>query len=332
MKILVIGSHGFIGSHLVCNLLERKHDVFGIDNLNIYSLKDVNFYFENLKLRRELLLNKLEKFEKFDSQIFINLEKIINSFRPEVVINLGGNSVADSCKKNTDDAVKSIYDMNANILEILKNYNNIKYIYISSSMTYGNFDQDLVNENSNQNPIDPYGAIKLGGEHLVKSFNHQFGLKYLIIRPSAVYGPMDANMRVSGIFLYNAFSGKPLKVMDVKERLDFTYIKDLVDGLTLAIEKNKIINETFNMTTGNSRTISEFAHILHQINPKIIIDLKANQEDQMPGLKRPKRGTLDITKARKLLDYNPKYSLEDGINEYYKFFEEYLKKYFNEKN
>lgn len=331
MKVLVIGSHGFIGSHLVHNLIENGHEVFGIDNLNIYSLKHADFYFENLRLRREMLLKKLLNFEKFDSQVYFSLDKIINSFSPNVVINLGGNSVADSCKKNTYDAVSSIYSMNANVLEVLKKYNNIKYIYVSSSMIYGNFETDFVNEGASQNPIDPYGSIKLGGEYLVKSFHYQFDLPYIIIRPSAVYGPMDSNMRVSGIFLYNSFSNKPLKVMDVNERLDFTYVKDLVNGLTLCIENTNVVNETFNLTAGNSRTIKDFANILHQINPKLQVVLNSNSDEQMPGLKRPKRGTLDISKAKNILNYLPKYSLEEGIKEYYQFFSEHLNKYFNEK-
>ena len=333
MKILVLGSHGFIGSRLVFNLISKGHTVFGIDNLNIYvSNYNLKFYFENLELRRKLFLNSLSLFEKFDYQEYIKLNSIINNFKPDVIINLGGNSVADNCKQNTEDAVKSIYLSNSNILEIIKNYSHIKYIFLSSSMVYGDFIKDNVDEESACKPIDPYGSIKLGAELLIKSFSYQFGTKFLIIRPSAVYGPTDANMRVSGIFFYNAFDNKPLKVMNNEEKLDFTYVQDLVDGLVLAIENQTVVNQTFNITAGRSRSIRDFAEILKNINKKINIIYNSNKVEYMPNLKRPIRGTLDISKARKLLNFNPKYSLEDGIKEYYDFYIQYLKNFFYEKN
>jgi UDP-glucuronate 4-epimerase len=121
MKVLVIGSHGFIGSRLVSNLIEKGHEVFGIDNLEIYSTKHIDFYFKNFDLRKKFFLKKLQYFEKFDCQNYIFLEKIVGTFKPDVVINLGGNSVADKCKENTYDSVRSIYNVNANILEVLKN-------------------------------------------------------------------------------------------------------------------------------------------------------------------------------------------------------------------
>ena len=114
MKVLVIGSHGFIGSRLVSNLIEKGHEVFGIDNLEIYSTKHIDFYFKNFDLRKKFFLKKLQYFEKFDCQNYIFLEKIVGTFKPDVVINLGGNSVADKCKENTYDSVRSIYNVNAN--------------------------------------------------------------------------------------------------------------------------------------------------------------------------------------------------------------------------
>lgn len=332
MKVLVIGSHGFIGSRLVSNLIEKGHEVFGIDNLEIYSTKHIDFYFKNLDLRKKFFLKKLQYFEKFDCKNYIFLKKIVGTFKPDVVINLGGNSVADKCKENTYDSVMSIYNVNANILEVLKNIKNVKYIFISSSMVYGNFENSEVEEESNKNPIEPYGSLKLGAEYLLKSFSYQFGLSYLIVRPSAVYGPTDANMRVSGIFLYNSFLEKTLEVKNINEKLDFTYVQDLVDGLILAIENKDVINETFNMTYGKSRTIKDFAETLKNINPKINILLNSNNDQLMPGLKRPVRGTLDISKAKKMLGYDPQYPLERGIREYYDFFRINLKNYFSDKS
>ena len=105
-----------------------------------------------------------------------------------------------------------------------------------------------------------------------------FNLPYVIVRPSAVYGPTDANMRVSGIFIYNSFINKPLKVMDKQERLDFTYVDDLANGIN-NIVSNDVTNEIFNLTTVNSKTIYEFASIIKSIKKNVIIESNAGKSN-----------------------------------------------------
>ena len=159
---------------------------------------------------------------------------------PASWINLGGTPVADVCKVNIDEAVSSIYLLNCNILQALKEYDALdRYVYASSSMAYGDFPSEPPDEDSPKRPKDPYGAIKLGGEALVESFHRQFDLPFVIIRPSAVYGPLDSNMRVTGIFMLNAHLGKPLRVNNRSEQLDFTYVEDTADGIVRARPKKR---------------------------------------------------------------------------------------------
>ena len=130
------------------------------------------------------------------------------------------------------------------------------FIFLSSSMIYGNFKKGFVNENFKCNPIGIYGNLKLSAEYLIKSFNQVFKLNYTIIRPSALYGDRCISRRVGQVFIENALTGKPLKISgSLKEKLDFTHIDDLINGIKLSIKNKKSRNQTFNITYGKAKTL-----------------------------------------------------------------------------
>jgi len=117
-------------------------------------------------------------------------------------------------------------------------------IYMSSSMVYGDFNSKEVDEDFHCKPIGIYGTLKYSGELLIKSYNQVFDLPYTIIRPSALYGERCVSRRVGQIFIENAINDQEIKIGgDGEEKLDFTYIKDLCDGVQLAIAKKEAINE-----------------------------------------------------------------------------------------
>ena len=147
-------------------------------------------------------------------------------------------------------------------------------------------------------------------------FSKQYGIKYTIIRPSAVYGPTDVNRRVTQIFIENALKGKPLVLHNGgTSKLDFSYVEDVAEGFVLALKSSKAENETFNITMGEGRSLKELANIIKSNIPLAKIEYKEAPKEE----KRPERGALDIAKARKLLGYTPKYSLEEGMKKYIDF-------------
>lgn len=313
---LVIGSHGFIGGYVCQRLLEAEWQVIGIDNINVYKPREYRLFIRHYDLRQQQQIGNITEFYRMDASQGTEFGRVIARHRPSVVINLGGTSVADVCKQNIDEAVSSIYLLNANVLQALKENPVVeRYVYVSSSMVYGDFACDRPDEDAPTRPKDPYGAIKLGGELLVQSFHRQFDLPYAIVRPSAVYGPLDSNMRVTGIFMRNAHLGKPLRVNDPREQLDFTYVEDAADGIVLAATRHEALNETFNITRGEGRTIAELAEEVRLHFAAVSIQHGGDAE-HMEGLVRPIRGALSIDKARRLLGYCPKYSLADGIRRY----------------
>lgn len=317
MKVIVVGSHGFIGGYLCQKFIQNGWEVVGLDGVNMYKPEQYELFLKHYELRNKRQLPGLSGFYRLDcAQNGAEVARIVRNFKPDVVVNLAGTSVADICKKNTEEAVHSIYQLNANILEALKDYEPVKrYIFSSSSMIYGDFTVESPDEESPKNPKDPYGAIKLGAELLIQSFNRQFNLPYVIIRPSAVYGPLDSNMRVTGIFLTNAHKGKALRINDPNEKLDFTYVEDTAEGFYLAATQEASLNQVFNITRGEGRTILDLARCIQKHYPDVEI-IENMGDEHMGGLVRPMRGGLCIDKARNLLGYDPKYSLEEGVDKY----------------
>ena len=239
-----------------------------------------------------------------------------------MIIHLAALPIANVSDKYPEEAKRNILEGTIILLDVLRevSFDFDRVIYTSSSMVYGDFLRDengeIIPAKEDQicNPIDLYGAMKLSGEYITRAYARRFGFPYTIIRPSAVYGPTDCNRRVTEIFLMNALKGEGLRLDNGGlHQLDFTYVKDLAKGFVLAANSDQAVNQTFNMTRGEGRKIRELAEIIADLIPGT--EMYIEEVD----VYRPNRGALDITKARKLLGYNPEYSLEEGMKEYLEF-------------
>ncbi len=169
---------------------------------------------------------------------------------------------------------------------------------------------------------NPYTASKVFGEELVKAYNHSYGIEYVIVRPSTVYGPFnDHTRRLVDIFIMNALEGKPLEIYgDEEKTLDFTYVEDFVEGFLLAMEQK---NEEFDISYGEPVKIVDVA--------KHIIELNGGKGEYIhlsPEIAQPQRVYIDISKIKKL-GFNPKVHVKEGIKrtfEWYKQNYEIIKK------
>ena len=305
-KILIIGGAGFIGHNLALKLSEKNYQVEIIDGLNVNNLHSLNettnkdnifLYKAITENRLKLIKEKNIKFSLLDARNYIELSQNISKSSPDVIVHLAAVSHANKSNKNPHNT----FDHSLRTLENALDSSRSKkthFIYFSSSMIYGNFDGRNVSEEDKPNPIGIYGTLKLCGELIVKSYNQIFDLPYTIIRPSALYGERCISRRVGQIFIENAITKKPIIINGSgKEKLDFTYINDLINGVILSIENKKALNQTFNITYGNSREIHTLIEILKKYFNKLEVD-NVEKEEFMP-----ERGTLDITKAKKLLGY-----------------------------
>ena len=315
-KIFVTGGAGFVGSFVTKQLLKQGDKVVIHDAFLNYISPFKSNYQKLLKLRFEDEIDKVEII-RGDIRHREELLKILKKIKPEKIVHLAALPIAPVANKLFDDAMSINRDGTMNVLECARQIPTVNhFIYASSSMVYGDFRYTPADENHPTNPNDVYGGTKLSGEILTRVYHKQYGINYNIIRLSSVYGPTDVNRRVSQIFIENALKGKPLVLHDGGEsKLDFTYVEDVAQGFVLALKKDKALNEVFNITRGEARSLKEFAEILKTLIPNIKVETKELSKKE----KRPERGTLDISKARKLLGYNPKYSLEDGLKKYVEF-------------
>lgn len=319
-RIVLIGGAGFIGHNLALKLSELGAETTVIDGLQVnnigYYMSDyqenvnANRYLAFINERLHLLRKANINIKIFDVRDYHATSRTINHIKPDVVIHLA--AIAHANRSNKDPFSTFDHSMRTleNVLDSIR-ANGTHIIYFSSSMVYGNFDNEVVSEDRACSPMGIYGALKYGSEKLVIGYNQVFDLPFTIIRPSALYGERCVSRRVGQAFIENAIEGYDLTVNgDGTESLDFTYIDDLVQGVILCIIKKESINQVINITYGNSRPINELAEIVMSKFPNIRI--KYNKRDNL----MPERGTLNIEKAKKLLGYSPQFSIEEGFVKY----------------
>ena len=321
MKItLITGGLGFIGSNLCELLLKKKYTskCILLDNFGGYMNPIKDNYVDFRKQRFPSLKNII--IERCDTSNYKALSSIISKYRPNYIYHTAALPLAKVSNLNNEEAKISSVDSTVNIIDAInliknsnKNFKFSRFIYFSSSMVYGDFKTSTVNEESKKNPKDAYGIMKLAGEIVTEGLCKLHNIPYTIIRPSAVYGPKDMNRRVSQIFIENAFEKKKIYIQGKNEKLDFTYIKDLASGSILAARSKKGINQIFNITCGKGQTLLSYVMYLKKKFPKLEYVIQDRDKS------KPSRGTLSINKAKKFLGYKAKYSLKDGIDEYYNF-------------
>ena len=325
-KVLIVGGAGFIGHNLAIYLKKKKFNILTVDSLKINNLEHVKKNIKN-KNQKKLYTNFINDRLKFlkknkiplkicDATNKSKISKIFKNFKPKVVIHLAAVSHDSRSNTNPEAAFQNSHRTLFNSLESAKEIKNLHFIYFSSSMVYGNFKKKTAHEEDECNPIGIYGALKLSSELLVKSYSNVFGNKYTIVRPSALYGERCISNRVIQIFLENAFQKKEIFISgNGKEKLDFTYIEDLCDGV-LKIIKNqkKSTNQIFNLTFGSARSINDLRKLIKEkFKNQIFMSVSRNKLMAI-------RGTLSINKAKRMLNYNPKFDIKKGFEKYYQWY------------
>jgi nucleoside-diphosphate-sugar epimerase len=330
-KILIIGGAGFIGHNLALKLKSLKAKVIIVDGLEVNNLESLKKNINNLphpklsmriiKERIRLIKKNKIPLKKIDARNYKKLSHIFNQFKPNVVVHLAAVSHANRSNKDPH----STFDHSLRTLEnALDNSRNKvdHFIFLSSSMVYGNFKKKSVNENDTCNPLGIYAALKFSAEKIIKAYNQVFNLPYTIIRPSALYGERCISRRVGQIFIENCLNRKKIYIEgDGKEKLDFTYIQDLLQGIVKIINNKKSLNNIFNITYGNAQPINKLIEILSKDFPDLKVEY--SKRDKL----MPKRGTLSTLKAKNKIQYNPQWPLSKGYKEYINWYKNlYYKK------
>ena len=312
MNILVAGGLGLIGHHVVDKLEKLGHLVSVVDNKTNYGIIPQDEIDYLMGERLKVIYKNGVFIYNDDITNAKRLDYILNTEQPEIVIHMASFPRQKVVNANPAFGSRVMSEGLLNLLEASKNYDVRKFIYISSSMVYGDF-KDQVTEDAICKPQGQYGIMKLAGEWLVKDYTRRDNLVHTIIRPSAVYGPLDVEDRVISKFLLTAMRGQALKVNGANETLDFTFVEDAAEGIVSAALSDNTENKTYNITKSHSRTLLEAANLAVKIVGKGTVEVRDRDLDF------PSRGALNIDAARRDFGFDPKVDVEEGFEKYYEW-------------
>jgi UDP-glucuronate 4-epimerase len=307
MKILVTGGAGFIGSHVCDRLLESGYSVVCVDDLNEYY---------NPKIKRnnikQNLKNKNFSFLKADISKQKELEKIFEKNKIEKVIHLAARAGVRASIENPEIYVRTNIIGTVNLLELCRKHNVKSFIFGSSSSVYGNNKKVPFSESDNtDNIISPYASTKRAAEFFCKQYSEMYGINIICLRFFTVYGPRGRPDMAPLIFTKAIDSGKIIKMYgNGKTKRDYTFVSDIVEGIISALnyEYKKARFEIINLGDSKTTELIDFISMIEKhLGKKAIIEKNPKQKGDVDIT------YADISKAKKLLNYNPKVPVEQGL-------------------
>ena len=313
MKYLVTGGAGFIGHNVVRFLEDMGHECVVVDTFTNYGFVPQSEMAYLSQARQRRIKSEIYKVD-IRNQALINGLVVNNDI--DCIIHLASYPRQKVVEQNPILAADVMSVGLINLLEVARLHCK-KFVYISSSMVYGDFEADVA-EDASCNPIGQYGIMKYMGEKLVEDYSRRGCFAHAIIRPSAVYGEWDVEDRVVSKFMTKAMRGETLKVNGPDEVLDFTYVEDTAMGIVLAATKDQGNGNVYNITRSEERqwTLKDAAELAVKIAGKGTLEIAPRD------LSFPKRGRLDISRAQKDLGYVPTVNVEEGFQRYYNWYEQ----------
>ncbi len=314
-KILITGGAGFIGSHLVDLLLgESQWQVTVVDDFNDFyepSIKKANI--------RAHQQNPLFRLAEADIRDRSQLQRIFEETSFDAIVHLAARAGVRPSLTQPQLYVETNINGTMNLLELARENGIRQFVFGSSSSVYGvNEKVPFSEDDPIFNPISPYAATKAAGELLCHTYSHLYGLRCICLRFFTVYGARQRPDLAIHKFARLITEGKPIPVFgDGTTRRDYTFIDDIIAGVRAAIDYDKTDYEVINL--GESRTVElrELISLLeNELDQAAVIDRQPLQPGDVP------QTYADISKARRLLGYNPQTQIEEGIRKFVEWFRE----------
>jgi nucleoside-diphosphate-sugar epimerase len=308
--ILVTGGLGLIGHNVVARLESLGHSVVITDtqtNYGIVPQEELDYLMA--ERRKKIVTDRIFRIDIADHD---GIDWLVVKHQLDTIIHMASFPRQKVVNANPQLGSRSMSEGLLNLLEASKKHQVRKFLYISSSMVYGDFTDD-VSETTECRPQGQYGIMKLAGEWLVRDYTRSSGIAHTIIRPSAVYGPLDVEDRVIAKFMLTAMRGGTLNVNGAGETLDFTYVDDVADGIVAAALSSNTNNKTYNITKSHSRSLLDAANLAVKIAGRGTIEVRDRDADF------PSRGALNIDAARRDFGYFPQVDVEEGFQAYYEW-------------
>ena len=296
---LVTGGAGFIGSHIVEELLKRGDTVRVLDNFSTGKRENLEPFLDRIELMEGDLRSQHQVREAVRGVDFISHQGALPSVP---------RSVQDPITSDQVNAGGTL-----NVLEAAKEEGVRRVVVASSSSVYGANEEVLKRETMIPEPISPYAVTKLTGEHYCRVFSHIYGLETVALRYFNAFGPkMDPTSAYSAfvpIFVVGILDGSPLVVHgDGTISRDFTYITNVVEANMRALDAEGVSGEAFNVGCGCSMSLNEVIDTLRELTGK-----KGNISYGPPRPGDVQQSLADISKARKMLSYEPRVPAGEGL-------------------
>lgn len=298
MRVLVLGGNGFLGSHIVDELLLHNHEVSIFDrfvNKDYKPVENVHYYWGDFS----------------DSMLMAEALETV-----DLVIHCISTTVPSTSNRNPTLDIQQNLITTVNLLESMTSAGVKRLIYLSSGGTvYGSPKQLPVNEEHPLNPICSYGVVKVAIENYIGMFKALYGLQPIILRPSNPYGERQGHAGVQGAlstFVNNTLSNKPITIWgDGEIRRGYIYVKDMAVLCRLAAGSNA--EGIYNVCSGTSHSLNELLALTQSIT-----GIKPNVTYQPARAFDVKNIVLDISKAKQTFNWTPKFTVEEGVTAFYK--------------
>ena len=310
MQILVTGGAGFIGSHLIERLLEEGYEVICLDNFNDY-------YNPEIKRNNIKSFIKDRNFNLIEADIRDkdSLKRIFEKYKFYKIIHLAAQAGVRSSLKRPNLYIDVNINGTLNLLELSREYKIKSFIFGSSSSVYGATKEIPFSEEGKLKPISPYGVSKRAGELLCSTYNHLYNLPVTVLRFFTVYGPKQRPDMAIHKFTKLINEGKEIYLYGNGETSrDYTYISDIVEGIIFALNKDFNYG-IFNLGDSNPITLYNMISLIEKNLNK---SAKIKYLPEQPG--DPSITFADISKSKRMLNYNPKIKTEEGIKRFVEWY------------
>ncbi len=302
-KAVVTGGAGFIGSHLVDELIRRDVETVVIDNLSTGSMTNLSQHHNERSLH--VIRGDIKNIDRL-----LRGEDGIDIVFHEAAIASVPKSVSEPMLVHDVNVTSSLH-----VLNFCLNKNVRRFVFASSAAVYGLVEQPPASEEHLCRPCSPYGATKLAVENYLGAYHQTYGLETVALRYFNVYGLRQGFSDYAGvitIFVNQLLQGKrPTIFGDGKQSRDFVHVRDIVQAKMLSMESRAAIGETFNVASGESTTILRLLKLLGEI-----LGAPSPQPEFAPARRGDTRtGAALITKIGTLLGYKPRVQLREGLTE-----------------
>lgn len=310
MKILVTGGAGFIGSHFVESLLSAGHTVAVLDEFN-------DFYSPAVKRANIAGFADRVKVHEVDIRDAGKVNAAVAEGGFDTIVHLAARAGVRPSIQEPELYIDANIKGTFHLLEAARNHGVKRFIFASSSSVYGTIETAPFSEDMCINQtVSPYAATKMAGEQLCSNYTHLYGLRCICLRFFTVYGPRQRPDLAIHKFTKRIYEGKPIdQYGDGGTRRDYTYIDDILQGITACLSYEGPMFDIFNLGESQTTTLAELiAAIEEALGKKAVINQMPEQPGDVPLT------YADITKSRELLGYRPTTKIREGIPKFTKWF------------